>query len=98
MIPTPHSVKIYKSGQKDEWGMSIVGSPVDYKAFVQYSSNRTRSNEGEEVKIDLNITILGDVEVKYEDQLEFRDIKKHPISIEKIYDLEGTIIATKVLV
>ena len=98
MIPTPHSVKIHKAGGTDEWGIQLVGAPVDYDCFVQYSSSRLKTNEGEDVKIELNVTIKGDIDVKYEDQLEFRDIKKHPVSIEKIYDLEGIIIATKVLV
>lgn len=97
MIPFPHLVRIYKTNEKDDWGLPIVTSPVDYPGFVQYSSGRVKTNQGEEVKISLNITLKGNIEVNYEDQVEFRDIKKNPLSVEKIYDLQGKVISTKVL-
>ena len=97
MIPYPHIIKVYKTNEKDDWGLPLISAPVDYPAFVQYSSDRVKTNQGEEVKISLNITIKGNVEIYYEDQVEFRDIKKQPLSVEKIYDLQGKVIATKVL-
>lgn len=97
MIPYPHLIKVYKTNEKDDWGLPLISAPVDYPSFVQYSSDRVKTTQGEEVKISLNITIKGNVEVNYEDQVEFRDIKKQPLSVEKIYDLQGKVIATKVL-
>ena len=97
MIPTPHVVNIYKKTGLDDWGMAITSTPVDYPAFVQYSSARIKTNEGEEVKVELNITFKGEINVQYVDIVEFKDIKKNPSSIEKIFDLQGKVVATKVL-
>ena len=98
MIPLPHKVTIHKKGEKDRWGIITHQDPKEYDCFVQYSSDKVVTPEGAEIKIDLNITFKGNVEIDYGDKVEFKDIFKSPKSIEKLFDLAGVILYTKVLV
>jgi hypothetical protein len=98
MIPLPHIVSIQKAGEKDRWGLVTYSDPVHYPAFVQYSSDKIITKEGNEIKVDLNITFNEEVNLTYSDKVLFKGIEKNPSSIEKIFDLSGKVLYTKVLV
>lgn len=98
MIPLPHKIRVYKTGERDEWGIISPSTTfVEYPAFVQSSSKITVNQDGREVKTDLNITLEDDRDIQYSDFIEFKEIKKQPLSIERIFDLSGTVKYVKVL-
>lgn len=98
MIPTPHVINVLKGSSKDSWGIKLTDSKISYEAFVQSSSAVVKNQEDKEVKVSLNITILGKADIQYQDKIEYGNLTKAPISIEDIVDLSGKTVGTKVLV
>lgn len=100
MIPTPHTIKILKSGGIDSWGDPIDGETIELKGNLRSQSKIVRNNEGQEVVSNYTVLFKGFEDIRHEDRIQFvepnGEVKTiRPILIKFMRDLDGSVKFTK---
>jgi hypothetical protein len=104
MIPLNDVVKVYKSGNKDSWGIATTTpEATELKGMVVYSTKieELKTAEGTVVSVTANITFKGKVDVEVNDEVGIivgTEKKLKVLQVLPVNDLSGVTVFTKVVV
>ena len=103
MIPVPDTITVTKASELDDWGQPLPGQSLTIKCRIDQTSKLVRSQDGKEVVASAVILMLGLVQIRYSDLIEWVDEARNnyawpPLVVAVIRDLNGKPILTKVVV
>lgn len=102
MFPTPHTVIVYKPGEEDFWGDTIVEEIVlVIKCRVDEKTQVVKNRMGDEVVVGAEIMFRGLPNIDYDDKIEFinergSSLKREPELIAPARKLNGKALYTSV--
>ncbi|WP_275764075.1 hypothetical protein [Priestia megaterium] len=102
MIPLNDEVLVYKNEKKDSWGIVVTSTePVKYKCMITYATDieELKTAEGKQVVITASIILKGNAAIQLEDKVSFDDLAEvEVLKVQRIKDLSGKILFTKVVI
>ena len=103
MIPVPDTITVTNASELDDWGQPLPGQSLAIKCRIDQTSKLVRGQDGKEVVASAVILMLGLVQVRYSDLIEWVDEAGNnytlpPLVVAVIRDLNGKPILTKVVV
>jgi len=101
MIPLNDTVKVYKAGKKDSWGISQINTePEILKCMVSEVVEliELKTVSGKAVNVTANIVFKGKADIKVGDNINTDNGKFEVLKVQYIKDLSSKILFTKVAV